>query len=829
MGELWSQNIFTNIRNHEFIGARPMSMAETFVAIADDINALYWNPAGLPILDHLGINSMHSNLFQSGIGCNYLALCIPGLPKTSIGFDWMNISFSDEEFDYSKNKFNFSGGYQLFKWLSIGFNMKYIRMNSALDKRSQGTFQGWGSDWGFLCSLSPKLNLGLVVYDITNTTLKGISSPVYRQNIRVGAAYKLFDNLLIATDIDDRFHLGSEWWLFNKLLALRGGLQQDFHTDEPITFSCGVGMDIPLWGQRIRFDYAFTNASTLPNTHRTSLSFLIDLFPRLVKIKNVNIEPVYASLYKYHSQHPIGKVDIEYEGKKDLDCTVSVTVNKYSEERTKNIILSAKSTIESTQKISINATFLDSVLYEPDNIPLTAAIKISYMSGNRPKEEKINHIFHLYNRNSIDWQHGVEQAAAFVTPNDPSVIRFNWLALSDENILNQNIIKSDQFTKSVCLFDAASKHGVRYEEDSYSPYSKTYQAFDNIKYPAQLLKHKRGDCDDLCVLFASLFENRNIPTALVSIPEHIFILFNTGIHPSRSFQLCCANNQYYEYQDQLWIPLETTLVNKSFYEAWAKGAELINQFSEDEMQIIAVRDAWEQYEPVAYFEKSTRPFRNIPDQNFAQEKSKIEQSSQQYLIELEKKVSQLPDSSHLRNHLAITYAYQNQFKNAEKHFRILLAKDSTNFFAINNIGNLFFLQGNLDSAQCYYQKAQNYAKGKYKDGINLNLGLLYASADIDSMAIEMFTRVIRDSTDYSKIGELLGIVMKENELVKGEGIKPKKKVSVKKVKQLSTKALNKNKKQHNLKKKKRSKKFVNLGAKGYQPNEKIENIFFWAY
>ena len=81
---------------------------------------------------------------------------------------------------------------------------------------------------------------------------------------------------IVAADLDDRFRLGSEYRAFKKLLALRAGLQQDFYTKENMTFSFGIGLDIPLWVQTIRFDYAYTDTPTLPNTHRTSLSFLIN-------------------------------------------------------------------------------------------------------------------------------------------------------------------------------------------------------------------------------------------------------------------------------------------------------------------------------------------------------------------------------------------------------------------------------------------------------------------------------------------------------------------------------------------------------------------------
>lgn len=821
---LLSQGLINKIPNQEFIGARPIAMGETFVAVADDINAIYWNPAGLPAINQLGVNSMHTNLFQSGVGLNYLSLVIPGPYQTSIGVDWMNIGFDDQELEFGKNKFNFSLGYQLFDRLSLGINVKYIQMNAALDNISQGSFNGWGLDASLLYSWRPGLKLGLVIHDLTHTRLTGIDQPIYYRNVRVGAAYELFDNLLIAMDLDDRIHFGSEWLPFKQFLALRGGVQRDLYTDEPIILSFGFGLDIPIWGQRVRFDYALTDTPTLLNTHRTSLSILIDLFPRLVKIKKVAINPVYASLYKYYEKNPIGQVDVEYKGKKDLDCTLSIGLNKYGNKQKKNIVLPAKHVPENVQQLNIISAFNDSILFEPDDIPLIADIKISYMSGNRPKEETVSQQFTLLRRNRIDWQYGVDQAAAFITPEDPTVIQFNRNALVNDKVLGEEIIINEVMTNAIRLFDGVAAYGIQYEADSYSPYRLSYRSLDNILYPAQLLKEKRGDCDDLSVLFASIFENRDIPTALVSVPSHIFLLFNSGIHPRRSFQLCCAENLYVEYQNQLWIPLETTYVNRSFCTAWEEGANQLKKYSE-QLEIIEVRDAWQIYKPIAEAGVFIKSFKNINNQNFTQDSDSIKTMQQKHLNSLERKLAQYPDSSQLRNMLAIKYVELKNIEMAKKHIGLLLASDSTNFFALNNLGNLFFMNGNLDSAQYYYLQASEYATGDFLDGIYLNLGLLYAAADLDNEAVEIFAQVMKNPDDYQRIGNLLGFNIDEDDLTKAAELRPQKKVDQITVKQLTNKA--RDKKTTTKEKKKQSKKTV--GDKGHLPKHEIENIFYWAF
>jgi len=821
---IWS-GFFNHIRNQELMGARPLAMGEAFLAVANDLNAIAWNPAGLPGLEHLGFHTMHTNLYQSDIQCNYVALSIPGPQWMSFGVDWANFGVSDTELDFSKNKVNFSTGFQINDQLAIGLNVKYLEMRAALDQISQGAFHGWGWDCGILYSLFPRLTFGMVLHDASHTYLHGIAGAVYRSNLRIGAAYQVFPNLLIATDIDDRLHLGSEWWLFKQKLALRAGLQRDFYTDEPITFSCGAGLDFPIWGQRLRFDYAFTDAPTLFNTNRFSLSFLIDLFPRLLKIKQIEIKPVYASLYKFHSKEPIGQALVEYRGKKDLDCTVEVHLNKYGEHYSKNIVIPASNPPATITPIDLKTIFNDSILTETDNIPLRADIQMTYTTGQRPKVEKESLEFPLFKCNTINWQSGVEQAVAFITPDDPIVKQFTRTALESHTLTPPFGINSISVAKVLAIFDALRNFGMRYEADVYTPYSKTYRGFDSVYYPAQSLQERRGDCDDLTVLMAALLECRNIPTMLVSVPGHIFILFNSGVQSrQKNFQLCCPKKDYYVYENEVWIPLETTWLAHSFNEAWQKGAEELLQYSVDEIQIVNVRDNWREYEPIAYSGKVMKLNLNFPQTKFAQEYAQIEKNSREYLATLEKKVQAFPDSLALRNQLAITYAYQNQFDAAEKHLRWLLAKDSSNTLFLNNMGNLYFLKGNVDTAHFYYQKALRQTDEIVaSDGIRLNLAMTYAAVDSEDLAVEIFATVLGAAGDEQKIENLLGISLKQDPLKQDDKSKSNKKINSNKIKELTRKA----KKTKNTSTRKEG--LGSAGEKAHLPAEEIENVLYWAY
>ncbi len=820
----FGQGLINKIPNQEFVGGRPMALGETFVAIADDINSVNWNPAGLPSIHAIGFNSMHSNLFQSGIALNYLSLALPGPHRTGLAVDWLNIGYGDDELDFRKNKLNFSFGYQPIDRLSLGVNVKYMQFSAALDQLSQGAFHGWGLDFGVLYWLTNRLKFGMTMHDVTDTRFDGIDQPVYRRSIRLGASYQFANHLLMATDIDDRFHCGVEWRPFKQNFCLRAGVQKDFYTHETPILSAGFGLDLPIWGQRVQFDYAFTHSPTLPPTHRTSLAILIDLFPRLVAIRRVELKPIYASLYKFHNQYPVGELEVEYKGKTDLECTITVGLNKYGREMRKNIVLPANPNVKNVQKVNIMAAFADSIVNEFDDIPLVADVSISYLSGDRPKQEAVSQTFTLYRRNRIDWQYGVAQAAAFITPEDPSVTHFNRLALRNENSLKRQSALSEGITRAIQLFEAASNLGIRYEPDAYTPYRVSCRSLDNILYPAQLLVQKRGDCDDLTVLFASLLENQDIPAALVSVPGHIFLLFDSGIHPRRAFQCCCAEDCFIEFQDRLWIPLETTRVGHGFCYAWRVGADNLKKYCE-QMEIVVVREAWGIYQPIAEAGVLLKATPGVLEQHLVQTLDSLKLMQQHYLDQLEQELAQFPDSASLRNKLAVIYAGLKAFDQAERHFRYLLIDGKLHAAVSNNLANLFMMRGLLDSAMVYYEQALKDAGGELADGILLNMALLHSAADDDSAAIDLFAQVIQHGNDCQRVANLLGISIEEDELAKAADLKPSKKVDKIVVKQLINKASAKTAKATPLKRE--SKKTI--GTKGTLPQEQVDNIFYWAF
>ena len=144
-----------------FVGTRPLSMGGAFIAVADDANAITWNPAGLPGLRRTEFTSTYANLYNMGITQSYIGFVRPFSDRIALGFDWSNVGYDDNELSYGENKLNFAAGAQPNKLFSFGLTLKYLMRDMLLDEASYGKSSGIGYDAGFLIQPLKNLKLGI--------------------------------------------------------------------------------------------------------------------------------------------------------------------------------------------------------------------------------------------------------------------------------------------------------------------------------------------------------------------------------------------------------------------------------------------------------------------------------------------------------------------------------------------------------------------------------------------------------------------------------------------------------------------------------------------
>lgn len=213
-------------------GTRSLGMA-AFTAVADDINAINWNPAGLSLLHKQEATATYAPIYgtDSGIKQNHLAYAYPSGKWGTVGLDLTFLDYGDMDWrdnsgadlgSFSRNDYSIyaSYGIRLIDALSLGISTgtTSVKMNSIDDS---GT--GLGIDLGLLYTLAGRASFGLYMENIGGVSAS--DREIARQKIRTGAALSILDSedmgLILAMDVDeqqgklDTLYSGLEWSVFS--------------------------------------------------------------------------------------------------------------------------------------------------------------------------------------------------------------------------------------------------------------------------------------------------------------------------------------------------------------------------------------------------------------------------------------------------------------------------------------------------------------------------------------------------------------------------------------------------------------------------------------
>ncbi|MDD3124215.1 MAG: PorV/PorQ family protein [Candidatus Kapabacteria bacterium] len=217
--------------------ARASAMGDVGTAIADDINAVYWNPAGLGFHNYINpeaefvedlipyrqvsltyskwLPQFNADLFYSTAGVAHYFEKLDG--TLAFNFIFMNLGeFTKTDYNgneigkFISNEYSIglSYGTQITDDLAIGFQLKYIVSNlapkSATDGGDAGTGMSGGFDIGLLWrpskldifgwDISNKLSLGFNLQNVgPKVTYRKEADPL-PTNLRLGVAAQLYED-----------------------------------------------------------------------------------------------------------------------------------------------------------------------------------------------------------------------------------------------------------------------------------------------------------------------------------------------------------------------------------------------------------------------------------------------------------------------------------------------------------------------------------------------------------------------------------------------------------------------------------------------------------
>ncbi len=254
------------------VGERPCGMGEAFSSVSDNVNAIYWNPAGLSQISKVEFSLMHMQYVMTEFRINYLGLAIP-IKKGVIGIDGRLLTNEDTYRDENGNaggKFaNYNGVGTIAYSLPItqnyytGISLKYFYEQYENEKQDNILFDIGGM---YRKNIGNNLlRLGLVAQNL------GFNN--FANNFKFGLSYQFSFGPLLATDIDIpikgnvKYAFGIEYGVLNRL-SLRTGYRFIENAIPSSGFTFGFGFSILKYG----IDYSYIPYADLGITHRFSVS-----------------------------------------------------------------------------------------------------------------------------------------------------------------------------------------------------------------------------------------------------------------------------------------------------------------------------------------------------------------------------------------------------------------------------------------------------------------------------------------------------------------------------------------------------------------------------
>ena len=438
------------------------------------------------------------------------------------------------------------------------------------------------------------------------------------------------------------------------------------------------------------------------------------LTTRRIQIEQPVFEPVFPVLYKYYAEESLGTITVSNPGSVSMTgLRVSLDVAEYMTGPTVTRVpteLSPGDTLE----IPVDAVFSDQVLSITESDVVSGRLSVEYEVRGREQREELTVPIEILDRHAITWSDD-RRAAAYVTAKDPAILQLvrpiaGW-------VRGEQIDFDPAFRIAIAVHTALGLNRINYVVDPRTPYIELSQdttAVDYLQFPINTLTYRAGDCDDLSILYAAMLQASGVETAFLTIPGHIYLAFAIAMPPAEARATFLRPDDLIFRDGTVWVPLEVTLVQSSFLEAWTVGAEQWRSHSaSDEARIFPVAEAWSVYSPVEAISTGD-PGPVFPQQNEIEEEYRtawaqfVNRETRNRVSTLESRIAGASNPSRYENSLGVLYARYGMIDRARELFERIVARRET-APALINLGNLYLMDNQLQLGIDLYVRALDLA------------------------------------------------------------------------------------------------------------------------
>jgi hypothetical protein len=291
--------------------------------------------------------------------------------------------------------------------------------------------------------------------------------------------------------------------------------------------------------------------------------------PEIFRVEEIKVivQDIYPSYYQFYNTYPLALVMVKNMVSYPIEVNIIADIKGFSERSQESGF--KKINPGQTEDIPVYAIFGKNLLYTAQREEAIIDMQLEARAGaTQSKTVSVNIIIHSRNA----WNGEIDRLKYFLTPDDEEIINYSRKILENNPKFEDNEIK--YFEIAQIIFEAISDSGLQYLNDPNIPYYKD----DYVQYATETMKKNTGDCDDLVILYGSLLESVGIKTGFVEVKDpkkeiaHLYLIFDSGI-PSDKGQFISSNDKSYIIRkNSVWIPVETTLIQKEFADAWKFAA-----------------------------------------------------------------------------------------------------------------------------------------------------------------------------------------------------------------------------------------------------------------
>jgi tetratricopeptide (TPR) repeat protein len=466
-----------------------------------------------------------------------------------------------------------------------------------------------------------------------------------------------------------------------------------------------------------------------------------------LEVAEFTVEPLFPVLLQRYRDGEAGILRLTNPGELNVELAgVSAIVEGFADNPVDVSIppqIPAGATIEVPLAVALNR---DSLTLQED-LPVQVTVEVVYrVSDGREVGEPYRFTRSttttLHRRSALIWDDS-GKLASFVTPNEEIVAGFALRVLaaldgqeagdaarrggepgdggsrrvdaaSFSNVSGIGAV-SPRIVRALRIADALGTYGINYVEDPRSPFSEVHgasQAVDTVRFPRLTLYYRSGDCDDTSALLASMYEAAGLDTAIVTTPGHVLIAFDTKEPVSNRWMFETSGTTVLSVDGTLWIPVETTVVDRGFAVAWQEASQLIRKHTQNnEVEVIPVRTARERYGalplPEPSFAITEPPIRTI-SHRIAESSAIVDEIVYSAgRLALEETLAGRAGSRRIPilNRIGILHARFGYSKRAEETFTEIIELRNDYVPGYVNLAQLALTQGDTEAALRYLDQA----------------------------------------------------------------------------------------------------------------------------